>query len=729
MKGGTVKIRVVSSKLNWLIAAAFVYLGVAQICQAQNIDVTEARIGCLDIQKSGNLTTIVGKACNGKSSCSFKAPTQSEYEREGVKAATRTFCTQGMEIIYRCGTGPNQVISVPGDAWNNPPAQLECAAAAPQQPSQAHTITVTKARIGCLDIQLDGNLTPFVAEACNNRASCSYKAPTQADYEREGVKAATRTFCTQGMEITYRCGTGPNLVVSVPGDAWNNPPAQLHCLADDPSTYRTTDGYSFVNSDAFQTMVGGYNWDELKDLYGCQVEVSPFGWCTGIPDPLSLVYVLVLNASLQSGQCFGFSLSSLRFLNGQQSLNSFPRVVGPEDIWDLVGTGFTNGQNVSPNLSHFIHEEHILQTSANAIHLYITEGLSSHTHQGLMQEVTNALNAQGAVLCMQNGGNGHCIVPYAVEPQPNGDFTIENYNPNVPYAANENHASALAQSRITVHSANNTYQLGDGSEFSGGLTGIEVFPYSTFNSPAAPTSLTGLVDIVFGSIQGTGVKTTQITDSSGHQLLNADGSWNTNPATRIPDSAVLPVFGGKAVPGTMLLALARGGTYTHTIENHATGKYQLDLVGKDFGVQIHDIPSNAGDKETISYSPTNSHVSFSTTAANKPFDMQVLVRQADKSVRTAHVTGNAKQNMHLEMGFDATKQTFTFQHQGNPGQVVIHLGYTLQNSSSEVTLAPVAVQHGDTVTLKPNWKDLKGASPGTLEIKSVNGAVQSRKLQ
>jgi hypothetical protein len=109
--------------------------------------------------------------------------------------------------------------------------------------------------------------------------------------------------------------------------------------------------------------------------------------------------------------------------------------------------------------------------------------------------------------------------------------------------------------------------------------------------------------------------------------------------------------------------------------------------------------------------------------------MQVLVRQADKSVRTAHITGNAKQNMRLEMGFDATKETFTFQHQGNPGQVVIHLGYTLQNSSSEVTLAPVAVQHGDTVTLKPNWKDLKGANPGTLEVKSVNGAVQSRKLQ
>ncbi len=723
------KTRVVRSKLSWAIAATFVYLSSAQAGHAQSINVVEARIGCLDIQKSGNLTAIVAKACNNKFSCSFKAPTQAAYRSEGVQAATRTFCTQGMEIIYRCGNGPNQIVEVPGDAWNNPPAQLNCAAPPPKQPSQAHTITVTKARIGCLDIQLGGNLTKFVAESCDNRASCSYKAPTQDAYQREGVKAATRTFCTQGMEITYHCGTGPNQVVSVPGDAWNNPPAQLHCLNDDPSTYRTTNGYSFVNSDAFQTMVGGYNWGELKDLYGCQVEVSPFGWCSGIPDPLSLAYVLILNATLQSGQCFGFSLSTLRFLNGQQSLNNFPRVAGPEDIWDLVGVRFTNGQNVSPNLSRFIHEEHILQTSANAINVYITQGIGPHTHQGLMQEVTNALNARGAVLCMQSGGNGHCIVPYAVLPQPNGDFTIENYNPNVPYAANENHANALAQSRITVHSANNTYQLGDGSEFSGGLNNIEVFPYALFDSPAAPTSLTGLIDIVFGSTQGTGVKTTQITDSAGHQLLSANGSWNTDPKTRIPNSAVLPVFGGKAVPGTMLLALARGGTYTHTIENHAAGKYQLNLVGRDFGVQLHDIPSNAGDKETIGYSATNSHFSFTTTAASKPFDLQLLVRHADKSVRTAHVTGNSKQNMRLEMGFDAAKETFTFQHAGTPGQINIRLVHTLQNSSAEVSLAPVAVQHGDTVTLKPNWKDLKGANPGTLEIKSANGAIQNRKIQ
>src|SRR5947209_19858056 len=31
-----------------------------------------------------------------------------------------------MEITYRCGDNDDQVITVPGDAWDHPPAQLVC---------------------------------------------------------------------------------------------------------------------------------------------------------------------------------------------------------------------------------------------------------------------------------------------------------------------------------------------------------------------------------------------------------------------------------------------------------------------------------------------------------------------------------------------------------------------------------------------------------------------------
>jgi hypothetical protein len=90
-------------------------------------------------------------------------------------------------------------------------------------------ITVTKARIGCLDRQTDGNLTTLVEQACNNKSSCSFKAPTEDEYRRAGVRAQTRPLCSQAMEISYRCGQGDVQTVFVPGHAWDHPPAQLIC--------------------------------------------------------------------------------------------------------------------------------------------------------------------------------------------------------------------------------------------------------------------------------------------------------------------------------------------------------------------------------------------------------------------------------------------------------------------------------------------------------------------
>jgi hypothetical protein len=87
---------------------------------APGITVQEARIGCLDIQQSGNMTNLVGQACNGKMSCAYKAPTEDAYKKAGVSAATRSFCTQAMEIKYQCaGFSQTKVITVPGDAFRS----------------------------------------------------------------------------------------------------------------------------------------------------------------------------------------------------------------------------------------------------------------------------------------------------------------------------------------------------------------------------------------------------------------------------------------------------------------------------------------------------------------------------------------------------------------------------------------------------------------------------------
>jgi pimeloyl-ACP methyl ester carboxylesterase len=220
------KTRAFVQNLIWTIAVLFGCVGVAQA----QITVTEAEIGCTDLtQNRGNLTAMVGNACNGKLNCSFKAPTPQQYNAAHIQVYGRTFCTQAMEITYKCAGGTTKFANVPGDAWNHPPAELTCEPPPPPPGSVREPIQVIEARIGCLDIQKTGNLTGLVSAACNNRGSCSYKAPTPDEYTRAGVQAASRTFCTVAMEITYRCGQNDPQIVTVPGDAWNQPPAQLNC--------------------------------------------------------------------------------------------------------------------------------------------------------------------------------------------------------------------------------------------------------------------------------------------------------------------------------------------------------------------------------------------------------------------------------------------------------------------------------------------------------------------
>jgi pimeloyl-ACP methyl ester carboxylesterase len=209
-----------------LVASSSLFTTTASVAGGDAIVITGARIGCLDIQRSDNMTSLVAQACNGKYHCSYKAPDEADYKRRGVQAATRAFCTQGMEVKYKCGDGGGvKSVSVPGDAWKHGPAELDCT------PIPHGTgVDVDRADIGCLDMDQGGNLTAVVQRACNGKPVCDYKAPDEDTYKRLGVSARTRTLCTQGMRITYHCDKGQEKYsVDVSGDAWKNPPAKLDC--------------------------------------------------------------------------------------------------------------------------------------------------------------------------------------------------------------------------------------------------------------------------------------------------------------------------------------------------------------------------------------------------------------------------------------------------------------------------------------------------------------------
>lgn len=118
--------------LRYGIIVACWLLGAAGSAQAQ-IRISEAQIGCLDLRENrGNLSAVVRAACDSRYRCSYKAPTPERYQRMGLKVFGRTFCTQAMEIKYRCGAGSLKTAFVPGDAWNHPAADLDCGAPPPK---------------------------------------------------------------------------------------------------------------------------------------------------------------------------------------------------------------------------------------------------------------------------------------------------------------------------------------------------------------------------------------------------------------------------------------------------------------------------------------------------------------------------------------------------------------------------------------------------------------------
>jgi pimeloyl-ACP methyl ester carboxylesterase len=259
------------------------------------ITIVTARQGCLPIQPPGNMTGLVGQACNGHTTCDFRSPGQQP------NSATRTFCSQGMEITFQCTSGARAVVTVPGDAWDHGPAHLACSPATladpsgppqPAPPQVPNIITIVTARQGCLDIQPAGNMSNLVASACDGRTTCSFRSPG------EQAGSATRSFCTQGLEITYACTDRSRRVVTVPGDAWKNGPALLAC--DPPSIPQpgaSTSGLTAVPAD--------------PELTGAITVVTARQGCLDKQPPGNMTTVV-------GGACNGLPLCEFKAPNGTQ---------------------------------------------------------------------------------------------------------------------------------------------------------------------------------------------------------------------------------------------------------------------------------------------------------------------------------------------------------------------------------------------------------------------------
>jgi hypothetical protein len=525
-------------------------------------------------------------------------------------------------------------------------------------------------------------------------------------------------------------------------------------------SYRNVDGFSFDNSQQFQDRVGGYSFDDVTDVFGYdQTHVSvnvcwPFD-CTvasPIPDPGALIFWGIANAMLQDGQCFGFSLATQRMLHGDQIYAAFPAQSGltADNAWNLQGPDGANGASgASSTLAHYVHLMHLEQLSSQVLNFWLTNAtanLFAGSQGSIMGDVTAALNrGDHPIIMLQNGFSGHAVVAYGVD-QANGssevgsgDRVIDVYNPNAEFKTGENaidgtaHQAALASSEIIVHPDGHWVFPGFLPQelWSGGPGSLVVMPYGIVPvHPTLPTgSLTGLFDLVFGSAGAT-----QVTDSSGHTLLNSDGPINTNPTTGIAGATQFATQSGSATPGPGIFLFGHTGTYTTTVQGNRTGVYHDAFFAHDTVMSL-TAATTAGSTDAIS-APASidglqfGQISGAAPSTSRPATVQLVVNGAQQSQRTATIVTSVPADGRAGVAFDATHNAVEVTAGDDPASYTLSLSWTGLHGLPQTFVMPkVQLAAGDQATVTPgNWSSLQSTRV-ILRVRHKNGRTTTRTLK
>jgi hypothetical protein len=491
--------------------------------------------------------------------------------------------------------------------------------------------------------------------------------------------------------------------------------------------WRSTNGYSFCNTDSFQKMVGGYSIDDLTEVFGFdQTHLNIFGWRP--VDPLAEAFLWIANQALQDGQCFGFSVSSLRFQAGQRRLTDFPST-GGGDVWHLNGAQMSSGNNVSPKLSHFVHLTHVQQFSAEFLAAWLGSWNVLGHKDTFHSQVKSALAGTTGGIITLAGSCGHAVQAYNMTDNPDGSFDVWVYDPNVPYTDGESDGSRTNESRVHV-AANGQFMYddgpGNGAKCGGGLDQVHALPLSSApTSPHIPT-LQGALSAIGHAIGSAHVA--QVTDAAGKTLLAGDGSPNRDNGTRMPGSGVFHALGGRHGAGAPVFLLGSKGPYTYAMAGKSAGDYSLQVVGKEFAARLDKVQIAAGARDELVVDHGAASVQFKTAAPQKPVNVHLVARGADGHARTAVLSTVGHANAPFKLAFDAKRENLVYRHAGAPASFSLKLTAAgADKKLHTLQLAPAQVEKGDEITFQPNWKELEKG--GSLSVKKAAGNVLQKPLK
>jgi hypothetical protein len=553
-----------------------------------------------------------------------------------------------------------------------------------------------------------------------------------------------------GTEITVRtprlATDGPLTVENIPAGSppGTSPSSSASSQAVTIDSYRNVNGYQFHNYTPHVV------FSQMTDAFGAgqtyiSINLCIFGCTIHIRNPLAMVLNAIVNDTIGSGSggaCYGFSLSTQRILMGQESVSDFPN----DHNGTIYGLDTPNGP--SGPLTDYINAMSASQFNGPFLHHWLSE-VASHIADGgsaSAQDVYNeiaSILAQGRfpMISLRDGSSGHEVIAYNLEGSP-GNYFIDVYDSNHEFQAAENsdadtHQTAVNQSRISVDS-HGDWGLRNPSVMQGGMPGLVVTdPATLAQDPPMITSLSGLVDLFFGSAGpgdtvGTGAAgpppstITQLSDSSGHTLYNANGSLNTNPSTRLDGSPFAPQVGSTSPAASsrpQLIVVASEKSVLHaTITETGHGTDTHTFLGPGFAAQV-STPATRGTFDTLTLAPSGG-AGLATSSASKPVRITLIAAHGHGD-RTAQVTTTAVRGPGVMASFNAARSGLTLVNHGKATTFTIALSDTEPGATPAVfDSGPIRIgAHGTATIGSIRWGSLTGS---TLKVKAGDRTMTIR---
>jgi hypothetical protein len=482
------------------------------------------------------------------------------------------------------------------------------------------------------------------------------------------VTATVNSDGTRLTATTPRLATNGPIVVKSGGQIRDSTPLKVN-------NYRDQNGYSFLNykpSITLAQMTEAFGTGQVYDnIDPCGAITLGVVNCTieSFPDPFALGLLEYANQEFggsNGGACFGFSLSSQRFLEGYAHLSDFP----PANASSIFGL------QQSGALTEYINSQQISQLSTEFLSQWLNDSVDHGINGGAAssQEVYREIRSMLArghfpLISLMDGSQGHVVVAYNVEGAP-PNWYVDVYDSNEPYNyyGNEDnpndgsfHQTAFDNSRIHIDSDGNWTLPSTGIQ--GSMTGFIVTDPSTLTvhptlaSPRAPIRFLFSSNSAPGggsSAAGAGASTarsvvTQVSDAAGRTLLNAAGQLNSNPKTSLRGAFFAPMVGGArgregSAPGTQsgsaagqppaILVPGGSGPLTEMISDTGRGPDTHAFVGEGMDATVTTMASeHVHNQLTVS----SSRVAFRTDAKRQPVEIALNERVPGGAKETVDV--------------------------------------------------------------------------------------------